>query len=108
VVSTATTECPGIMFTGPYGRDIDNLLAGDDGARRIGYHDFRKVLEKGTTLTVDAGRAVLARAGKTFDDVDHILTHQATGNIKGIVAGVGLPASKVHVNIENVGNTLSA
>jgi len=50
---------------------------------------------------------VLKGIGLDFDDVDHLLIHQATGNMKRIVASLGMPADKLRLNIEHVGNTLS-
>ena len=49
----------------------------------------------------------MATVGTSLSRVHHILTHQATGNLKRVAASLGLPADKLHVNIERVGNTLS-
>ncbi len=72
-----------------------------------GYHDFRRVLREGGRLTIAAARAVLDRAHLDFHGVQHILTHQATGNMRAVAAELGLPAEKLRINIDRVGNTLS-
>ncbi|RMF22392.1 MAG: hypothetical protein D6760_07540 [Deltaproteobacteria bacterium] len=71
------------------------------------YHDFRRVLREGGKLTLAAARAVLEHSGLSFDDIDHLLTHQATGNMRRVAAELGLPAEKLRINIEHVGNTLA-
>ena len=52
---------------------------------------------------------VLAGAGMTVDQVDLFVPHQANMRIIGAVGDrLGLPAEKVYVNLERVGNTSSA
>lgn len=54
-------------------------------------------------------RGVVADAGLTLDDVDLLITHQASLRLlQAVLADLGLPAHKVHTTIERYGNTLSA
>jgi len=104
-VSTASDQSPGILLrvaTG--GRNARRKRSACEG---IAYHDFRRVLELGGPLTRRAADAVLNGIGLKFDDVDHLLIHQATGNMKRIISSLGMPAEKLHLNIDHVGNTLS-
>jgi 3-oxoacyl-[acyl-carrier-protein] synthase-3 len=58
---------------------------------------------------LSASRSALARAGMTQDDIDWICAHQANKRIiDQVVARVEVPAEKVLMNIERVGNTSSA
>ena len=103
-VTTKSTDCPGIVFSGPLGGHEPRY---DRGLPQIAYHDFRRVLSRGGELTKKAVDAALAITGASYDAVDHLITHQATGNMRGIATSLGLPADKVRTNIERVGNTLS-
>ena len=104
-VSTATDQSPGISLRSPVSYRTSRPEGSD--CRQTAYHDFRRVLELGGPLTRRAADAVLKGIGLDFDDVDHLLIHQATGNMKRIVASLGMPADKLRLNIEHVGNTLS-
>jgi 3-oxoacyl-[acyl-carrier-protein] synthase-3 len=56
-----------------------------------------------------SSRAALARAGWQVDDVDWFVGHQANARIVAAVAEeLALPGERVAVNIDKVGNTLSA
>jgi 3-oxoacyl-[acyl-carrier-protein] synthase-3 len=58
---------------------------------------------------ISASRSALERAGITQDDIDWICPHQANKRIiDQVVARVEVPAEKVLMNIERVGNTSSA
>lgn len=60
------------------------------------------------TMT-SAAKTVLEQAGMTFDDVDLIIPHQANARIIMAVAKkLGIPQSKVYLNIERCGNMSSA
>lgn len=74
----------------------------------LGHHDFRRVLRRGSALASSAATRVMERLGLGIGDVRFFVTHQATGNIRRISASYGLPPEKVAVNIERVGNTISA
>lgn len=54
-------------------------------------------------------RQVVADAGLTLDEVDLLVTHQASLRLlQAVVAELGLGEDKVHTTIERFGNTLSA
>jgi len=47
--------------------------------------------------------------GLTVADVDHVVAHQANLRIlEAVMKRLGIPLSKCHLNIEQVGNTSSA
>jgi len=106
-VTTDDDDAPGIMVRGPLAEPSVAGL-GTAAAGSLAYHDFRRVLDKGGPLTRRAADAVLETLGKTLDDADHLLTHQATGHMREIGAKLGLPVDKLRVNIDHVGNTISA
>lgn len=74
----------------------------------LGHHDFRRVLRRGSKLAATAALRIMERMGVGADDVRFFVTHQATGNIRKIGASYGLPPEKFPVNIQRVGNTISA
>lgn len=74
----------------------------------LGHHDFRRVLRRGSKLAAEAAVGVMSRLGVDAGAVRWFLTHQATGNIRRLGASYGLPAEKIPVNIDRVGNTISA
>lgn len=74
----------------------------------LGYHDFGRVLRRGSRLAADAAQRVMHRLAVEPKDVRFFVTHQATGNIRRIGASYGLPPEKFPVNISRVGNTISA
>jgi 3-oxoacyl-[acyl-carrier-protein] synthase-3 len=58
---------------------------------------------------VAAGREALERAGKTVDDIDLFVAHQANVRIIETAAHeLGVPRDKVMVNVDRVANTSSA
>jgi 3-oxoacyl-[acyl-carrier-protein] synthase-3 len=58
---------------------------------------------------VEASEAVLAQAGLTAADIDFLIPHQANIRIiEGVRARLGIPESRVIVNIDRIGNTSSA
>jgi 3-oxoacyl-[acyl-carrier-protein] synthase III len=68
-----------------------------------------EVFKLAVRAITDVCNEVLAKAGKTIDDVDLFIPHQA--NLR-IISAVGdrlnVPSEKVYVNLERVGNTSSA
>jgi 3-oxoacyl-[acyl-carrier-protein] synthase-3 len=57
----------------------------------------------------DVCNEVLAKAGKTIEDIDLFFPHQANMRIiKAVGERLGFPNEKVYVNLERVGNTSSA
>jgi 3-oxoacyl-[acyl-carrier-protein] synthase III len=83
-----------------------------------------EVVAKGEHLLTMDGRAVwdcamrevpkvireaLELAGKTVEDVDFMISHQANRRLLGqILAEVGIPIEKTHTNVEKYGNTVAA
>lgn len=57
----------------------------------------------------ESTREAVARAGVTLGDVDWVIPHQANLRIiEGVARELGLPMSRMYVNIERYGNTSSA
>lgn len=103
----ADTSAPGITF--PAMLSARPPAAGRfESADYLGHHDFRRVLRRGGRLAADAAERVMKRLDVVPADVRWFLTHQATGNIRRIVASFGLPPEKFPVNIQRVGNTIGA
>jgi 3-oxoacyl-[acyl-carrier-protein] synthase-3 len=68
----------------------------------------REVFKFATRVMVSSAEAILATCGKTVDDIDVYVPHQA--NIRIIdhaVKKLGIPEEKVIVNVERYGNTSS-
>lgn len=74
----------------------------------LGRHDFRRVLRRGSKMAAGAALRLMEQLGVKASDVRYFVTHQATGSIRRIGASYGLPPEKIPVNIERVGNTISA
>ena len=52
---------------------------------------------------------VLEKSGKTLDDIDHFVFHQANAYIlKHLQKKIGIPKDKFYVNLSECGNTVSA
>jgi len=74
----------------------------------LGHQDFHAVLEHGSRLFWQAGRAVLDAAGRELVDCRYVLTHQATGKMGSHAEKLGVPAAMLPTNIARVGNTVAA
>ncbi|MFN2428153.1 MAG: 3-oxoacyl-ACP synthase III family protein [Candidatus Binatia bacterium] len=98
---------PGVTFPGMLSATppTDERYASAD---YLGHHDFRRVLRRGSKLAAAAAMRVMQRLGVEAGDVRYFVTHQATGNIRRLGASYGLPPEKIPVNIQRVGNTISA
>lgn len=69
----------------------------------------RQVYRYAVRAMTEAAREALARAGLGLEDVDWVIPHQANLRImEGVAAQLGLPMSRMFVNIERYGNTSSA
>ncbi|MFN2433543.1 MAG: beta-ketoacyl-ACP synthase III [Gemmatimonadota bacterium] len=69
----------------------------------------RQVYKHAVRSMTKAAREALAIARLTLGDVDWILPHQANLRIiEGVAGQLGVPLSKMYVNIERYGNTSSA
>jgi 3-oxoacyl-[acyl-carrier-protein] synthase III len=68
----------------------------------------REVFKFATRVMVSSANAVLAECGKTVDDVDVYVPHQANKRIIDYAtAKLGIPAEKTIVNVDRFGNTSS-
>ncbi len=68
----------------------------------------REVFKFATRVMVSSAEAVLAECGKTVDEVDVYVPHQANVRIIDHAARkLGVPAEKVVVNVDRYGNTSS-
>jgi len=68
-----------------------------------------EVYRFGTRLVPDSARRVLAAHGRTVDELDLFVPHQANLRIiEGAVAKLGIAPDKVYTNLERYGNTSCA
>jgi 3-oxoacyl-[acyl-carrier-protein] synthase III len=68
----------------------------------------REVFKFATRVLVSSAEKLLAECGKTVDDVDVYVPHQANRRIIDHAAGkLGIPDEKVVVNVDRYGNTSS-
>jgi 3-oxoacyl-[acyl-carrier-protein] synthase-3 len=68
----------------------------------------REVFKFATRIMVYSARQLLERCGRTVDDVDVYIPHQANKRIIDYAAGkLGIPAEKTVVNVDRYGNTSS-
>ena len=69
----------------------------------------RQVFRLASQLMPQAVQEVLSRSGKTLDDLDMLLMHQANLRINEAAQKIlGLPDERVHNNIQKYGNTTAA
>ena len=68
----------------------------------------REVFKFATRVMVYSAQQILAECGKTIDDVDVYVPHQANKRIIDYAADkLGVPAEKIVVNVDRYGNTSS-
>jgi 3-oxoacyl-[acyl-carrier-protein] synthase III len=68
----------------------------------------REVFKFATRVLVLSARAVLDRCGKTVDEVDVYIPHQANMRIMNHACEkLGIPAERMVVNVDRYGNTSS-
>jgi 3-oxoacyl-[acyl-carrier-protein] synthase-3 len=98
---------------------IGGFVLGADGAQAdllYAERDERKLRMQGSNVYRHAVRRMTAatreafmRAGKTVDDIDLFVAHQANVRIiETAAAELGIPREKVMVNVDRVANTSSA
>jgi 3-oxoacyl-[acyl-carrier-protein] synthase-3 len=86
----------------------------DEEAARLGLHkkiafNGREVFRHAVRRMSQAGRDVLARAGRSIDDVALLVPHQANQRIlEAVRSELALPPERVYVNVQEYGNTGSA
>jgi 3-oxoacyl-[acyl-carrier-protein] synthase-3 len=97
----------GGFVLGADGEQADLLYAERD--ERVLRMQGAEVYRHAVKRMVAAGREALERAGKTVDDIDLFVAHQANVRIIETAAHeLGLPRDKVMVNVDRVANTSSA
>jgi 3-oxoacyl-[acyl-carrier-protein] synthase-3 len=80
----------------------EGLAAG----RQFLHMDGKAVFKWAVRLLGDAIRDVLRHANLTLNDIDHFVVHQANRRIiDAAVQNLGVPESKVIVNLDRYGNT---
>ena len=68
----------------------------------------REVFKFATRVMVSSAEAVLEQCGKTIDDIDVYVPHQANKRIIDYAVGkLGIPPEKTIVNVDRFGNTSS-
>jgi 3-oxoacyl-[acyl-carrier-protein] synthase-3 len=68
----------------------------------------REVFKFATRVMVSSAAAILERCGKTIDDIDVYVPHQANKRIiDHAAAKLGVPEEKIVVNVDRYGNTSS-
>jgi len=68
----------------------------------------REVFKFATRIMVYSAEQILSECGKTVDDVDVYIPHQANKRIIDYAAGkLGIPPEKIIVNVDRYGNTSS-
>ena len=68
----------------------------------------REVFKFATRVMVSSAEAVLEQCGKTIDDIDVYVPHQANKRIIDYAVGkLGIPPEKTVVNVDRFGNTSS-
>jgi 3-oxoacyl-[acyl-carrier-protein] synthase III len=97
----------GGFVLGADGEQADLLYAERD--ERVLRMEGAEVYRHAVRRMVAASREALERAGKTVEDVDLFVAHQANVRIIDAAATeLGLPRDKVMVNVDRVANTSSA
>ncbi|HEX4929997.1 MAG TPA: beta-ketoacyl-ACP synthase III [Gaiellaceae bacterium] len=79
-----------------------------DDADKLVKMNGREVFKFATRVMVSSAEKVLAECGKTIDDIDVYVPHQANKRIIDYAAGkLGIPEEKVVINVDRYGNTSS-
>jgi 3-oxoacyl-[acyl-carrier-protein] synthase III len=111
------SDTPGLLATDLHadGRHVDILCTPGTvaGGQVVGdpflKMDGQAVFKLAVGVLEDAARAVLARAGRTADDVDWLIPHQANIRIMQSTARrLKLPAERLVVTVDQHGNTSAA
>ncbi len=94
--------------TGGTARYFDEEVLREKAHRRI-HMDGREVFRHAVARMSEATRQVLADEGRSIEDLDLFVPHQANLRILAQVArNLGLPEDKLYVNVQDYGNTGSA
>ena len=90
-------------------RGDSRMLHGGGGGNPYLSMDGRGVFRFAVETVPTCIRAVLDKAGLTFDEVDHLVCHQANSRIiHSIAKKLGLDPAKFYENMQRYGNTSSA
>lgn len=69
----------------------------------------RELFKSAVRTMAKCSQQVLEKAGKTLDDVQWVLPHQANKRIiEGVARQLSIPSEKIIINLEHTGNTSSA
>jgi 3-oxoacyl-[acyl-carrier-protein] synthase-3 len=80
----------------------------DDSASRFLTMNGREVFKFATRIMIPSAEAVLGECGKTVDDVDVYVPHQANVRIiDHATKKLGIPSERVVINVDRYGNTSS-
>jgi 3-oxoacyl-[acyl-carrier-protein] synthase-3 len=97
----------GGFVLGADGEQADLLYAERDD--RVLRMEGREVYRHAVRRMVQASREALERAGRTVEDIDLFVAHQANARIiDAAAAELGVPRAKVAVNVDRTANTSSA
>jgi 3-oxoacyl-[acyl-carrier-protein] synthase-3 len=76
--------------------------------KHFAHMNGREVFKFATRVLVSSAEAILAKTGRTIDEVDVYIPHQANVRIiEHAVGKLGIPMDKVVVNVDRYGNTSS-
>jgi 3-oxoacyl-[acyl-carrier-protein] synthase-3 len=76
--------------------------------KHVAHMNGREVFKFATRALVSSGEKILAECGRTIEDVDVYIPHQANVRIIDHAVGkLGVPEAKVVVNVDRYGNTSS-
>jgi 3-oxoacyl-[acyl-carrier-protein] synthase-3 len=76
--------------------------------KHVAHMNGREVFKFATRVLVSSGEKILAECGRTIDDVDVYIPHQANVRIIDHAVGkLGIPEDKVVMNVDRYGNTSS-
>ena len=76
--------------------------------KHFAHMNGREVFKFATRVLVSSGEEILEKCGRTIDEVDVYVPHQANVRIiEHALRKLGIPAAKVVVNVDRYGNTSS-
>lgn len=90
----------------PVGGSRRPLQPGEDPALTLMTMDGRRVYTFAVRVVKDSLEQILQKFGRSLDEVDYIVPHQANKRItEGIARRMGIPESRFFMNIEHFANT---
>ena len=98
-ISSSAAAMPGVLMINASSLDEPEKFVKMNG---------REVFKFATRVMVASADKILAECGKTVDEIDVYVPHQANKRIIDYAAGkLGIPEEKVVVNVDRYGNTSS-